>query len=45
MVGIAKRLQRVSIKNIENLRTKYYKLLKGSKYITDISMGLLIKEV
>ena len=39
MVGIAKRLQRVSIKDIESLRTKYYKLLKDRKYITAISYG------
>ncbi len=39
MVGIAKRLQGASIKDIESLRTKYYKLLKGRKYISDISYG------
>lgn len=39
MVGIAKRLQRGSIKDIEGLKTKYNELLKDSKYITYISYG------
>jgi uncharacterized protein with ParB-like and HNH nuclease domain len=37
MVGIAKRLEHKSIKDIKSVKTRYLELLKNTKYINDVS--------